>query len=49
MRTGFYAFGHHHIGLTAAPKTGRVLAQLIAGQTPEFDLEPYSIKRFSSG
>jgi D-amino-acid dehydrogenase len=42
----FYAFGHHHIGLTAGPKTGRILAELIVGQTPSIDLSPYSIRRF---
>jgi len=43
----FYAFGHQHIGLTSGPKTGRVLAESIAGQTPDIDLAPYSIQRFS--
>ena len=42
----FYAFGHHHIGLTTGPKTGRALAELIAGQTPCIDLSPYSTRRF---
>ncbi len=37
----FTAFGHHHIGLTAGPKTGRLLADLIAGRTPNIDLAPY--------
>jgi len=42
----FYAFGHNHFGLLSGPKTGRVLAELIAGQTPSIDLSPYSIRRF---
>ena len=29
-------FGHHHVGLTGGPKTGRILAQLISGQNSEF-------------
>jgi len=45
----FYAFGHQHIGLTGGPRTGRVLAELITGQTPDIDLAPYSIQRFSPG
>ncbi len=46
--TGIYAgFGHHHIGLTAGPKTGRLLAQLIAGQPPNIDLTPYAPARFA--
>ena len=43
----FTAFGHHHIGLTAGPKTGRLLAQLIAGRQPNLDLTPYSPARFA--
>ena len=42
----FLGFGHHHIGLTGGPKTGRILAQIIAGKTPNVDLEPYSPSRF---
>ena len=41
-------FGHQHIGLTAGPKTGRWLAQLINGQSPNVDLAPYSPLRFES-
>ena len=45
--TGIYAgFGHHHIGLTAGPKTGRILSELISGQVPHTDLNPYSPARF---
>jgi D-amino-acid dehydrogenase len=42
-----YAFGHGHVGLTAAPSTGRLVAQLVAGQAPAIDLAPYSIERFN--
>ena len=42
----FLGFGHHHIGLTAGPKTGRLLAQMIGGQTPNIDMRPYSPQRF---
>lgn len=44
----YMGFGHHHIGLTAGPKTGRLLAQLIAGQTPNQDITPYAPARFAS-
>lgn len=40
-------FGHQHIGLTAGPKTGRWLAQLISGDRPNVDLSAFSTKRFS--
>ncbi len=39
-------FGHQHLGLTGGPKTGRWLAQLITGDTPNVDLQPYSPDRF---
>ena len=42
----FVGFGHHHIGLTAGPKTGRLLAQLIGHQPPNIDLSPYDPMRF---
>lgn len=40
-------FGHQHIGLSGGPKTGRWLAQMIDGQQPNVDLEPYSPIRFN--
>ncbi len=43
----FAGFGHHHIGLTAGPKTGRILANLITGHTPNLDLTPYAPTRFA--
>ncbi|MGB0926802.1 MAG: NAD(P)/FAD-dependent oxidoreductase [Pikeienuella sp.] len=46
--TGVYAaFGHHHIGLTGGPKTGRMIAGLIAGERPNHDMTPYEPKRFA--
>ncbi|MEM7069454.1 MAG: FAD-dependent oxidoreductase [Pseudomonadota bacterium] len=39
-------FGHQHLGLTGGPKTGRWLAQMIKGETPNVDLKPYSTSRF---
>ncbi|MEM9970220.1 MAG: FAD-binding oxidoreductase [Pseudomonadota bacterium] len=46
-RGAFAAFGHHHIGLTAGPKTGRLLSQLVSGRQPNLDLTPYSPARFA--
>ncbi|WP_300033404.1 FAD-dependent oxidoreductase [uncultured Roseobacter sp.] len=40
------AFGHHHIGLTGGPKTGRLVAGLIAGQPTNLDMTPYAPERF---
>lgn len=45
--TGVYtAFGHQHVGLTAGPKTGRIVASLIADQPTNQDLTSYSPHRF---
>ena len=46
-KTGIYTgFGHQHVGLTAGPKTGRLIAQLIAGDLPNTDMSPYAPERF---
>lgn len=46
--TGVHAaFGHQHVGLTAGPKTGRIVAALIDGQPPNMDLAAYDANRFS--
>lgn len=44
----FLGFGHHHIGLTGGPKTGRLLAQMIAGRTPNTDMSVYAPSRFAT-
>ncbi len=41
-----HAFGHGHVGLTAAAMTGKVVADLVAGRAPPFDLTPYAAARF---
>ncbi len=47
-QTGVMAgFGHQHIGLTAGPKTGRILADLISGKRSNLDLSAYDANRFS--
>lgn len=42
----FTAFGHHHIGLTGGPKTGRIIAGLVAGQPVNSDLSAFNPMRF---
>ena len=37
----YSAFGHQHVGLTAGPKTGRIIADLIDGKKPNIDLAPF--------
>lgn len=41
-----YAFGHGHVGLTAAAATGRLVADLISGRQPAIDIAPFSAQRF---
>jgi D-amino-acid dehydrogenase len=38
-------FGHHHIGLSADPKTGRWLSKLVTGEPIEEDLSIYIADR----
>lgn len=47
IKGAYTGFGHHHIGLTGGPKTGRLLAQIIGGQKPNLDLSAYSPARFA--
>ncbi len=44
----YMGFGHHHIGLTGGPKTGRLLAQMIAGRNPNTDMSVYAPSRFAT-
>jgi D-amino-acid dehydrogenase len=41
------ALGHAHHGLTLGPATGRLLAEMMTGETPFIDPTPYSISRFN--
>ncbi len=39
-------FGHHHLGLTLGPVSGRLLAELMTGEAPFTDPTPYRADRF---
>ncbi len=41
-----HAFGHGHVGLTAGAATGRLVADLISGRQPAFDIAPFAAQRF---
>jgi D-amino-acid dehydrogenase len=41
-----HAFGHGHIGLTLAPVTARIVADLVAGRPPDRDIAPFRVTRF---
>ena len=38
----FFAFGHGHVGLTAAAPTAALIGALIDGETPPIDIRPYA-------
>lgn len=42
----YYAFGHQHIGLSTAPITGRIIADLVSGDTPPIEVSPFRVDRF---
>jgi D-amino-acid dehydrogenase len=42
----WFDFGHHHHGLTLGPATGRLLAELMTGETPFADPSAFAVERF---
>jgi D-amino-acid dehydrogenase len=42
----WFDFGHQHHGLTLGPATGRLLAEMMTGETPFADPKPYAVERF---
>jgi D-amino-acid dehydrogenase len=40
------AIGHAHWGLTLGPATGRMIAEMMAGEPPFCDPSPYRAERF---
>jgi D-hydroxyproline dehydrogenase len=43
----FYCFGHHHLGWTLGPISGKMISGMIAEENTNLDLKPYSSLRFS--
>ena len=43
----FYCFGHHHLGWTLGPISGKIIAGMIANENTNLNLKPYSSIRFS--
>jgi glycine/D-amino acid oxidase-like deaminating enzyme len=43
----FYCFGHHHLGWTLGPISGKIISGMIAEENTNLDLKPYSSTRFS--
>ena len=47
-RKGLWAdFAHHHLGFTLGPVSGRLLAEMMTGETTFTDPSPYRVDRFS--
>jgi D-amino-acid dehydrogenase len=42
-----YAFGHGHVGMTAAPMTGKIVADLLSGRPASIDIAPFAAARFA--
>src|SRR6202048_4850763 len=42
----WFDFGHQHHGLTLGPATGRLLAEMMTGETPFADPKPFAVERF---
>ena len=41
-----YAFGHGHVGMACAAKTGKTVAELVSGEPPQVDVGPFTARRF---
>lgn len=47
-KRGLWAdFGHHHLGFTLGPVSGRLLAEMVTGEAPFTDPWPYRFERFA--
>ena len=44
----YYAVGHQHIGLTLAPITGELVADLVARRTPRLPMAAFDLQRFGA-
>jgi D-amino-acid dehydrogenase len=42
------AAGHNMLGVSMAPATGKLVAELLSGRPPHLDPSPYSVARFGS-
>ena len=42
----FLATGHAMLGITLAPVTGEIVASLISGEQPRYNIEPFRLSRF---
>ena len=43
----FYCFGHHHLGWTLGPISGKIVSGMIAKENTNLNIDPYSSIRFN--
>ena len=43
----YYSFGHHHLGWTLGPISGKIISGMIANENTNLNLKPYSSLRFN--
>ena len=43
----YYCFGHHHLGWTLGPISGKIVSGMIAKENTNLNLDPYSSLRFN--
>ena len=48
LGNAYLATGHNMLGLSLAPATGRLIAEIITGRSPHIDPSPFRPSRFSS-
>jgi len=46
FRNLILATGHGMLGITTAPATGKLVAEIVCGAPPHIDAGPFSIRRF---
>ncbi len=46
LKQCWFAFGHQHLGMTLAARTGEIVVEMISGRDPAVDLEPFRADRF---
>lgn len=49
LDNAYLATGHNMLGMSLATATGKLIAELIAGEQPHLDVRPYSPARFAGG
>jgi D-amino-acid dehydrogenase len=46
LSNAYIAAGHNMLGLSMAPATGKLIAELVAGAEPHIDPAPFAVGRF---